>query len=205
MSHCEPEEVEIEATPPSEANNSVSETEFILSQRVAQLEKKLDEALLMLSDVYRYGKLKNLLERQKWQQADQETTLVMLEIAGQKNHDNLTPEDLTIFSCNGLQVIDQLWRRYSNDRFGFSIQLQIYLGEGGSIDTLRSQNIEMLRKVGAKIGWYKDNRWLEYKEVDFSSSSVLGSLPCHWWHSPYGAKMANYFFTRLLSCGFEGK
>ena len=35
--------------------------ELELSERVAQLEKKLDEALMLISDIYRYGKLRDLL------------------------------------------------------------------------------------------------------------------------------------------------
>ena len=43
-------------------------------------------------------------------------------------------EDLRQFPCADLRVIDQLWVRYSNGRFGFSVQKQIWVEVGGKLD-----------------------------------------------------------------------
>ncbi|CCQ59603.1 GUN4 domain-containing protein, partial [Crocosphaera watsonii] len=35
------------------------------------------------------------------------------------------------FPCEDLRIIDQLWVKYSNGQFGFSVQKQIYMDELG--------------------------------------------------------------------------
>ncbi len=37
---------------------------------------------MLISDIYLYGKLRDLLAAGKWKEADQETARVMLEISG---------------------------------------------------------------------------------------------------------------------------
>ncbi|MGB3509864.1 MAG: hypothetical protein WBA93_11585 [Microcoleaceae cyanobacterium] len=55
-----------------------SSRELELSERVAQLEEKLDRVLILISDIYRYEKLRDLLAAGKWKEADIETAKVML-------------------------------------------------------------------------------------------------------------------------------
>ena len=182
--------------------NESSTTELTLSklsQRVEQLEQQLSNALLLLSDIYRYEKLQDLLAAQQWKEADLETTKVMLEIAGQSNHDNITPEDLMLFPCSNLRLIDRLWRRYSNDHFGFSRQQQIYVSEGGT-DDISNIDLKILEQVGDRLGWRENNKWLDYDQLDFSLSAPLGCHPSNWWRSAYGGKMAVYFLARLMRC-----
>ena len=184
----------------SELNPLPSESESTLSERVAQLEQKLDDLLMLLSDVYRYGKLRDLLAEGKWKEADQQTTKIMLEIAGKGSQDVFTPEAVKTFPCNTIRVIDQLWRKYSNDRFGFSVQLRIYQSLGGNMDTLIAQNMKFLHSLGERIGWRKNKKWIEYDHFDFSVPPPVGAFPGEWWHSPYGEKMANFFFAHLIRC-----
>lgn len=171
-----------------------------LEQRVALLEKKLDDALMIIADTYRYGKLRDLLAAGKWREADLETTKVMIEIAGKTELEQITPEDIQKYPCNAIMVIDQLWRKYSNNRFGFSLQLKIYQSVGGSIDSIRAQRIEFLQQTAEKTGWHKNGKRVEPDDFDFSLEAPEGGLPVNWWNSPYGAKMANFFMARLLTC-----
>jgi hypothetical protein len=187
-------------TPDTELNPQLTEilTEMkSLSKRLSQIEDKL----LLVTDLDRYGKLQNLLTQGKLKEADAETTKVILEVVA-KQRDNLTPEDMLKFPCNVLQVIDRIWKTYSQNRFGFSVQLQIYLDVGGNIDTLRAQNVEILEKFGDQVGWRQDNQWQgnTYEQWDFSLNAPVGSFPAMWWKSPYGLKMATYCFMRLLEC-----
>ena len=179
---------------------SLSEEKSSLSERVSHLEKRLDEALMLLADIFLYGKLKELLAANKWKEADLETTRVMIEITGKPSIEEITPEDLKTFPCNAIMVIDQLWTYYSNNRFGFSTQLRLYQSLGGNMDTIRAQQNEFLHCTSEKIGWRKDGRLIEYDEFDFSLNASEASLPGNWWHSPYGAKMANFFLARLIAC-----
>jgi hypothetical protein len=170
-----------------------------LSARVAQLETKLEQVISLLSDVPRYGKLRELLEEQKWQEADIETTKVMLEVAGHTDQDELTPDDILKFPCSVIQVIDQLWSKYSDNRFGFSIQQQVYLGVGGT-DDISSIDMEILQKTGEIVGWRANNKWISLEQLDFSLNAPPGCHPSGWWRSAYGAKMAIYFLSRLIRC-----
>ena len=105
-----------------------------LSERVERLEQKLDRALLLLTDVYRYQKLRDFLEAGNWKEADQETTRIMLEIMNKNSLDDIIPDEIMIFPCSALSLLDQLWMSYSKDRFGFSVQQQIYTRLGGNDD-----------------------------------------------------------------------
>ena len=177
------------------------ETDLSLAERVSRLEKRLDDALMLLADTYRYGKLRELLEAGKFKEADLETTRVMIEITGKAELDEITPDDLKKFPCNAIMVIDQLWQKYSNNRFGFSIQLRLYQNLGGNMDTIRAQENQYLQLVSEKIGWRVNGKLVEYDKFDFSLDAVAdGALPGNWWISPYGAKMANFFLARLIAC-----
>lgn len=176
-----------------------SDTQADLVTKVASLEKKLEDITMLLSDVYRFGKLQELLRSGQWKEADEETTRVMLEITGKSNKEVLTPDDVKEFPTTPLKVIDNLWRNYSHDRFGFSLQLKAYLKLGGTLDTLRAQDLGMLRKLGDEVGWRQNGDWIKGDEVNFSQDLPPGFLPGNWWNSPYGAKMANFFLTRLLT------
>ena len=179
---------------------SPQEKESSLLERVSRLEKRLDDALMVIPDTYRYSKLRGLLEAGKWKEADLETTRVMIEITGKPELDEITPEDLRVFPCNAIMVIDQLWQKYSNSRFGFSVQLRLYQSLGGTMDTIRAQDIKYLDLTGEKIGWRVNGKLVEYDDFDFSLDAAEGALPGNWWTSPYGAKMANFFLARLIAC-----
>lgn len=171
-----------------------------LSERIDRLEHKLDQALLLLTDLYRYRKLRDLLATENWREADEETTNIMLEIMGKSSLENIIPDEVMNFPCSALQLLDQLWMSYSNNRFGFSIQQQIYTRLGGT-DDISDVDMKVLQAMGAEMGWMVNNKLLDYEDLDFSSSAPVGCHPSGWWRSPYGAKMAVYFIARLIRCG----
>ena len=178
-----------------------SKTELTLEDRVAKLEQRLDTMQLLLSDFYRYGKLQNSLLAGDFKAADEETVKIILEVSGQ-DRDTLTPDIIQKFPCDILRVIDRLWDTYSQGRFGFSTQLRIYQKLGGNINTLRAQDNSFLFKFGDQVGWRVNGQWQSetYDQWDFSLAAPEGCFPAAWWNSPYGAKMVNYCFTRLLTC-----
>jgi len=54
----------------------------------------------------------------------------MFEVAGRTKEESLRTEDIDNFPCEDLRTIDQLWVKYSNGRFGFSVQKRIYQSLG---------------------------------------------------------------------------
>ena len=73
-----------------------------------------------------YSQLDWLLASGKWEEADEETLNKMLEAAGRTEDGWLRREDIDRFPSEDLRTIDQLWVKYSNGRFGFSVQKRIY-------------------------------------------------------------------------------
>ncbi len=169
----------------------------ILSQRVSDIEDKL----ILVTDIKLYSQLQQFLAAGDLKHADRETTNVILEAVA-KDRETLTPEDMLSFPCSVLGVVDALWRRYSNERFGFGRQLKLYQSVGGSLDTLRTQDREVLRKFAEKVGWFKEgvSQGDHYDQWDFSLSCKEGCFPAIWWKSPYGLKMVTFCFIRLFDC-----
>ncbi len=173
-----------------------------LSERVERLEQKLDKALLLLTDIYRYQKLRDFLEAGNWKEADQETTRIMLEIMNKNSLDDIIPDEIMIFPCSALSLLDQLWMSYSKDRFGFSVQQQIYTRLGGN-DDISDIDMKVLQAMEAELGWSVNHELLDYDDLDFSLEAPVGCHPSGWWRSPYGAKMAVYFIARLIRCEID--
>jgi len=90
-----------------------------------------------------YINLRNLLAAKKWKEADEETLRVMLKVAGREKEGWLNEESIEKFPCEDLRTIDQLWVKYSNGRFGFSVQKRIYQSLGGT----REYNSEIWHEV----------------------------------------------------------
>ncbi|NJL89402.1 MAG: GUN4 domain-containing protein [Coleofasciculaceae cyanobacterium SM2_1_6] len=109
----------------------------------------------------RYRQLEALLAAGKWQEADQETARVMLEVANQTKEGLLDVASIDNFPCEDLRAIDGLWVKYSNGRFSFSVQKRIYQSLGGT----REYNEQVWKDFGDRVGWRKGGSWLYYKDI----------------------------------------
>lgn len=116
-----------------------------------------------------YTRLQALLAAGIWKEADRETELVMIKAAVQDKETCLATEDIRSFSCRDLHTIDALWLKHSNDRFGFSVQKQIW-----------QEAKENSLAFGDRIGWRKQGKWIAdyHSEFDFSLDAPVGHLPC---------------------------
>ena len=167
-----------------------------LKERMANLEEKL----LRVSNIYRYEPLQSLLKAGKWLDADQETVRLILVIAGQEKLEDLSPSQIEHIDCSELQVIDRLWLTYSDNRFGFSVQVKTYQDLGGSRQTTIEQDAQLIEKWGDRLGWREGGNWIKCSDLDYSENAASGGLPGLWWNSPYGSKMTNYFLSKLINC-----
>ncbi len=119
-----------------------------------------------------YRPLRDYLKVGKWKEADQETARVMLKAANREKEGWLDYDSIDIFPCTDLRTIDRLWVKYSNGRFGFSVQKRFWLQAGGKIDR------ETERRLGDLVGWRVDGNWLGYDELTFSLKAPKpGHLP----------------------------
>ncbi|MEA5579148.1 serine/threonine-protein kinase [Anabaena sp. UHCC 0451] len=120
-----------------------------------------------------YRKLRDLLKAGKWKKADEETARVMLAVVKREEEGWLEVEHIDNFPCADLRTIDQLWVKYSDGMFGFSVQKRIYQGYGGT----REYNREIWEKFGDKVGWRKGGTWLYYSDITFDIKAPKGHLP----------------------------
>jgi serine/threonine protein kinase len=120
-----------------------------------------------------YHQLEQLLKAGSWKEADEETAQKMLEVTGRKKEGWLRTEDIDNCPCEDLRTIDQLWVKYSNGRFGFSVQKRIYKSLGGT----RSYDSKIWEAFGDQLGWRVNGDWLYYKDLKFHQTAKVGHLP----------------------------
>ena len=120
-----------------------------------------------------YTKLQNYLKTGNWKQADEETRRVMRAVANRGNEGWLDTKSIDNFPCEDLLTIDQLWVKYSNGKFGFSVHKRIYQSLGGT----REYNKEIWDNFGDKVGWRKKGHWLRLTRILFDIKAPEGHLP----------------------------
>ncbi|NMG11302.1 hypothetical protein DP117_32315, partial [Brasilonema sp. UFV-L1] len=122
-----------------------------------------------------YTKLRDFLAAGKWKEADYETYLVMLQAVDREEKDWIRDEELLNFPCTDLRTIDQLWVKYSNGCFGFSVQKEIYLSVGGKIDGRYDE--QPWNKLGDRLQWRVKQKWIGCDQLTFNIASPHGHLP----------------------------
>nr|YP_010196690.1 hypothetical protein LKZ11_pgp189 [Gracilaria cliftonii]UAD84494.1 hypothetical protein [Gracilaria cliftonii] len=119
---------------------------------------------------FNYQPLQDLLIRHDFQQADKLTQSYLCALANldQKYKRNwLYFTDILSFPSEDLYVLDKLWKIYSRDKFGFSIQRKIWLSNNCNWD-----------KLWFQIGWNKSGIPLRYpSEFIWSINAPDGHLP----------------------------
>ncbi|MEM7793042.1 MAG: GUN4 N-terminal ARM-like repeat domain-containing protein [Cyanobacteria bacterium P01_C01_bin.118] len=116
-----------------------------------------------------YQPLQALLIAQDFEEADRVTLQKLCELAGpaavQRKWVYFTEVDS--FPVVDLLTIDQLWRVYSEDRFGFSKQRELWMG--------LNQN---WNRLWEKLAWKSGNIWTRYPGgFVWDLSAPIGHLP----------------------------
>ncbi|HEY9638036.1 MAG TPA: GUN4 domain-containing protein [Coleofasciculaceae cyanobacterium] len=146
-----------------------------------------------------YTRLRKLLADGEWQKADRETEVVMLKASGREDEGWLTEENMETFSCQDLRTIDELWVKYSNGRFGFSVQKRIWKVIENSI---QDNNVDIWKYFGDKVGWRVNDGWIGYSNLTFSVDAPEGHLPG--WVFVSGFVAGGFFggglFDRVEAC-----
>ncbi len=120
-----------------------------------------------------YLKLRNLLSKRHWKEAEEETVAIMLKVCAREREGFLRVEDIEKFPFPDLRTIDQLWVKYSNGRFGFSVQTSIWQSIGGT----KYADWEAWCRYGESIGWYVKGSWLWCNDLTFTLNAPVGHLP----------------------------
>jgi GUN4-like len=87
-----------------------------------------------------YERLEYFLANKQWQKADQQTWEIMRQVSSSGRKLSLDSQEIENFSCQDLTKIDQLWLKYSNNKFGLSVQEKVFQSLGGNNDRNSSEN-----------------------------------------------------------------
>jgi DNA repair exonuclease SbcCD ATPase subunit len=139
----------------------------ILSNLQLQLSELADELTLVShASGIDYRNLQQLLSAQKWQDADKETYSLMMKISDCEQQGWLDDGRIRQFPRYDLQIINKLWVKYSDGKFGFSIQKQIFQNHN--------------KQFAVRFGWIENlakNEWVKYEDYNFSLDANKGHLP----------------------------
>ena len=123
-----------------------------------------------------HTRLRDLLEAGDWKAADRETYEVMIRAVGKEPGSYFTSDELLNFPCKDLLAIDRLWVKYSQGRFGFSVQKKIYVECGAKLDG-KYPGDKIWQAFGDRVGWRVNGSWLSYTDVTFSTSAPVDTYP----------------------------
>lgn len=116
-----------------------------------------------------YTPLKELLAQEKFEEADRLTRELLCELAGEGATARkwLYFTEVDLIPATDLQTIDGLWVAYSEGKFGFSVQRQLWLSVKQDWD-----------KLWPKMGWKDGNSWTRYPQgFTWDLSAPKGHLP----------------------------
>ncbi len=138
-----------------------------------------------------YTRLRELLARKKWKDADQKTWDVLGQALGKSPGYYLQISDIKKLPCEDLWTIDKLWVKYSSGRFGFSVQKYIYEDVG-----------EDYPSFCERIAWPVHAPLNLDSVLQFNLKAPMGHLPSrrwvggyHWW------RHAGALAEKLEQCG----
>jgi hypothetical protein len=78
--------------------------------------------------------LEKLLKAQEWGKASYLTAKHILQASECEKEGYIDIDKVKTFPCEDLMTIDRLWMKYSDGVYGFSVQRNIYVECGGSLD-----------------------------------------------------------------------
>jgi serine/threonine protein kinase len=140
-----------------------------------------------------YTRLQDLLQRKKWKEADQQTWDALCQMLGKAPGYYLKTWDIEHLPCEDLWTIDQLWVKYSNGRFGFSIQKHIY-----------QDTDEDYLSFCDRVGWPPYDPNCLNSTWNFNLKAPVGHLPSRRWVGGYSWwRHAGALAAKLEQCGIS--
>lgn len=161
-------------------NQELQETIEKLSVQVL-LEAKTSKIELVSVKEIDYSELEKLLRNKQWREANELTENLLLKSAALTSQGYLDMQEIEFLPSEDLRTIDRLWIYYSDGKFGFSVQKELWLQCGGKI---YEWNYEVWKEFGEKVGWYdsSNDQWLTYsqfmKNTENGQNALSKSIPC---------------------------
>jgi hypothetical protein len=177
-------------------------TDTELAERIVNFaaeEKELEEFYNSSIDAIegKYQKLHDLLEAGEWEEADKETVRVICHLMPDHDYtdinvDQIPPKDL--------KKINQLWDKFSNGRFGFSVQQSIWnnILKAYNADTDRYWLDDSVYNVFIdRVGWSRESDRIYHTDIEYSLKAPRGHLPAilmfkNPWYSYYPSNYSDF-------------
>ncbi|MGL5835662.1 MAG: GUN4 domain-containing protein [Waterburya sp.] len=149
-----------------------------------------------------YTKLRDLLKGSQWSEADLHTYQLVEQIIKSAKSDNkhffIELKTIAEYSCPDVRTIDYLWKKYSNDQFGFSPQQEVWQ----SVNQDGDFSAQTWRRFATEVGWKQGDvasgsGYLLYNQLNFEPNQApAGHLP--WWFAlpDEDQKVIKYLFAR---------
>jgi GUN4-like/TIR domain len=113
-----------------------------------------------------YDPLESFLRGGLWREANNETRRIILQVANREKDRWLSEQEMRDLDDNVLLKLDDFWRQYSRDRFGFSVQKRLL--KGCEKDAVA---------FGTEVGWKHLGGWVDAAHVNYSLAAPVGHLP----------------------------
>ena len=153
-----------------------------------------------------YDKLEELLKNKQFREASKETYQLMLRVVNLSQQrvlgkDPWKPlvskavlekEDFKNFPCRDLLIINSLWEKYSNGKFGFGKQKEIWFGCGGKIGEL---DLKSWQRFEEKVHWGE--------EEGLSTDELHNTPPGHHPNTASLSILGVYLLFRFGICELE--
>ncbi|WP_287524758.1 GUN4 domain-containing protein [Okeania sp. SIO2C2] len=108
----------------------------------------------------------------EWRKADEETLFIFYQVMAFKDIEKHNIYDEIPLSI--LREIDQLWVKYSDGKFGFSVHKKIYQSVGGR----KKYDEEVWEAFGNEVGWRQGGEWLYWDDLTYRlDTHCVGTLP----------------------------
>jgi len=152
------------------------------------LELELRKAGSELSDDNLCCQLEDYLQQEKWREADEETAWIFYLVMILEESENWW-KLYEKFPSQTLNKIDQLWVKYSEGNFGFSIQKRIW----ESVKETPGTGLSTWLNFGKQVEWlvvetitHRKQKWRgrNYNTLSCTKESASGSLPARVWCCP---------------------
>ncbi len=127
--------------------------DFARNQDLASVGRVLSTLIADSQTPFDYSSLQENLAKRDWQKADEETSELLLRIAGSQSEQQgyFDVNEYKQFPCQELTLIDNLWGAASGRTLGLKLQWRIYQETGKSWE-----------KMYDRVGWkpLNSNKWL---------------------------------------------
>jgi len=179
-----------------EAWSSLEEFQKHIFKRLTQSEAIVtDEDDLTSEKRIDYTRLRDLLKNSLWREADQETAAIMIRLSGGELEGQF--QDISTFPCTDLLTIDRLWQKYSQNKFGFTVQKDVW-----------SSASRDFKDLARRVGWYTNSTWVKEQDLKYTITAPKGHLPTLRWVEIHGWAIGSensghniyVLLEKLLSC-----